>query len=268
MRWLVQLAVVIGVAVTGCSDASPAEVSVGDVPAVGSRIDERGGYIHLPLEQIGPSVEERHIVEFAAAVAQRRCLRSKGFTMPAVDRRDEVEPPSLRYGVWHRPTVKDYGYGLPPESRAAQRLSRFNRHQRTQKELSALRRCAAAEHLSLREPLPAELAAYELYERAIASRNARQLIDTWRQCLKSHGVPPPGSQSSWIPGGRNFDLSKQVAMTDVRCKERVGLVPGLVSIEARLQRGWISRHPDVVQQESAFVQETVFRAEDFLEKLK
>jgi hypothetical protein len=260
----------LGLLGTGCDSTNEERTQAAEIEsATGVTIDPRSGRIALPLSWYGPTRSERTTIEYAHELVVEHCMAAQGFRYLVFDRRSEAEDPSRLYGVWTTEAAARYGYGNPPKSSAERRLDRQNRRgfppggQRVFE--GCLRR---AGHLQIQDPLPGDVAAFELYSPAMQSKPAREAIRDWHRCLVAQGIPLPSKRSPWSPLGSRVRDTQGVALKDVRCKERANLVERLSEVEARFERRWIEEHRSILNRQRAQIERQLAAAKTVIARIQ
>ena len=249
------------VSLSGCGHGGSLDESAGTAPLryIGKpTISAAKGRILLPLDRFGLNWQERRLIDYAVQLEISRCMDADGHRYPLIDRRREKEQPSRLFGVWTVDDAKAFGYaGAPPPAGQVQmkRLASRTWSPAADRILAACFR--RARPLLLPEPLPGDVAAFRLYETAIRTPEARVAIDQWRRCLSRAGVPAPRPARPWVPAGLHGAAGENVAVIDVRCKQRNHLVPRLAEVAARVHRRWIETHQRVLARQRALVERTV-----------
>lgn len=260
------------VLVHGCGGSRVESGTVSHPPpgaATKVKLDEETGRIVLPLARFGASDRERRTIYYAHELMMGRCMHAQGFPYLVFDRRLEPEEPSRLYGVWTTEVARKYGYGLPPESREEDLLERQSRRGFARAGHQAFSGCTeSAARVQIPDPLAGDIAAFNLYDKALDSQPARGVIRAWHECLAAHGIPAPSDRYRWSPLGPRVRHTQRVALQDVRCKQRVDLVERLTEIEARVETRWIERHRGELTRQRAQIERQVRAAKTVIARMQ
>ena len=243
----------------GCGAAAP---TASRTPVDTFPPTEQVKTLQLPFDAYSFSDAELYTISNAEDVLIAECMRGKGFTWPMVDR--PTDGPDLRnrrrYGVIEMDIAR-YGYHVP-----AGLLTPIALEQAYDKRENAL--SAAAKQAAFGENGCGRKAAVQLH----ADSNADQALlvqsshdslydslgdpavapalTAWRDCLRQAKLTYPDplaamSDQKWW-ADEHAGPSKEeilVAVTDVTCKNRTGLVDVWYGAETRFQDKVLKQHP-------------------------
>jgi hypothetical protein len=249
-------------AFAGCGS----ETGSGADPGPQPRIDRARGVIVMPLNRYSLRDHERKTIDYAEDLVLGSCMHRHGGSFPVVDRRGEPPEPSRLYGIWTPRVARTYGYKAPPGSSGEQTLENFNAHldHAPPREVQAYSRCIKAQGLGrlvVPSPLKGDVAFFRIYGQTMRSRPALRVLADWHRCLKEHGIEPPSLRGSrqWIPPHAAGDVRK-IALTDVRCKQRVDLVQRLAALESTREGRWIAAHRSILRAQRREIEQVLARA--------
>lgn len=207
-------------------------------------IEEQTGSIVLPLERFSVSEAERFYLAKARTYVMQACLLERGVKAEVrLGDSDQAEP-SRRYGIWTMHQARERGYAVPhPAGRVILRGA-------PEHDVDACEGTEAHRVLTIRYP-DVQYADFDSYAVAKNLPAGRAVIDSWRQCLLSHGVAAsPQEDRTFLPQGVTMEPSasnKRIAVIDVKCKKRTELVQKLAAIEAEVQRERFEENPEAIQ---------------------
>lgn len=229
-------------------------------------VDPDSGQINLPLEAYSLSYRELRTIEYARDLLLAQCLRARGFSWVHFDRRSEPERVDTRYGPWTRQHAARYGYGGPPPTPAEQALEAENQRVLAPEEIAARSTCSdRVNEVTLVEPLPGDIAAFDVYQPVLESPEGRALIEEWRRCMSEHGIRTSEKYDEvWSPPGIPPELNEEqirIALVDVDCKTRTDLVRRMAALEARAQLAIIREHESDLAAQRDVIDDVVAAAE-------
>jgi hypothetical protein len=256
-------------AAVSCSTEDSVRARIG----VAAVVDRERKRIVLPMDRYSVSYRERRVIELAADLLLRDCMRRNGFDYVVIDRTDEPRPPERRYGVWLADDAAKLGYALPRPPAPTRRVERANRLPLRREEQAAIDHCTgspALRSIMLKEPLPGDLAAFRLYGRVLASDNAVAVLNEWRDCLRTAGIATTDDAGElFVPAAvrspeRRTPKNLAIAVHDARCKADVHLVERLAALEAQAQAHLIARHAAGLEAQRRNVVAVVRKARDVI----
>jgi hypothetical protein len=124
-----------------------------------------------------------------------------------------------------------------------------------------------AARLEIHDPLPGDLASFNLYRPALGSPAGKAAIRAWRKCLARHDLPIPDRRSPWSPLGTRLRHTQDIAVQDVHCKQQTQLVPRLAQAEAKLQHHWIETHKAALASQRAQIERQAHAAAAVIRRL-
>ncbi|MFC5217601.1 hypothetical protein [Streptomyces coerulescens] len=217
--------------------------------------------ITLPLDPYQITDEDYNTVSRALAVLTDRCMREKGFTY------DEPAAPGVataatgherRYGITVLKTAKKYGYHLG--GTPTQQARQPERSERYEHALTGTGRptgdkgdfddgCAGEAHRELEADI--DMTAVDLpqwykrdsFQRSLKDPRVTKEFAAWSGCMADAGhrfanpLDPPADRR--VMGAKVTDYERSVAVADITCKQRTGLVDTWQAVESALQRATV-----------------------------
>ncbi|MEV0146956.1 MULTISPECIES: hypothetical protein [unclassified Nonomuraea] len=224
----------------------------------------------MPFDAYNFSPAEIMTIEAAEDILIRDCMRGQGMAWELLPqaRQEDVEPPHRRrYGVIEPQMAQLFGYHVPAERPSvAARRARWDL--RTAK-LSARERRAAygdgtaddgggcARKIRRTRLQGAAKVDSSLFNRLIAQtfdasqrdENVVRAFRSWSACMTAAGVHYADplqavTDERWMRDEKPSSAEIRVAVADVRCKEKTGLVPVWARAEERLQNDAVRGHAE------------------------
>ncbi|MGK5630410.1 hypothetical protein [Streptomyces sp. URMC 123] len=248
--------------VAGCS--APAARTGHRAEAAPPMTDEARALV-LPFDAYEASLADYYTLRDAQDALTRTCMRERGFDWPVIDRPTAVDENRnrRRYGVIEPAVAERFGYHATPdlldpygvsgrEDRRDARLSDEEDRAANAPDTG----CVITAHRKLLDDARADVDLKlfnDLGERALAA--ARDEPDTaralreWSACMRGAGFDYPGPYEAmkddrwWKDDTLPTRQEIAVAVADVRCKQRSGLVEAWFAAEKRLQERAIRDHP-------------------------
>ena len=267
------------VAVAGCSSASVDPV-IARFQNDHADVSEATHTISLPLDHFEMSQTQVVEVEHANALLTDACMRKVGsFYPPAslVEWKAVAPVPDRRYGIWDETIAKRYGYGLPPSSvfdAANAKMRSLGKGWadklascQSPKNMLPVLRTDWADPTSekvLSVSAEGETVSFQSAEANKAWSTARQ---DWWKCLRGHSVTPRTGPTDWVPKFPASQHAKQVqiALIDIRCKQKTHLISRLADLEDRYQLEFISLNAALLKKQSESVDKEMTRVSKILE---
>ncbi|MEV4804348.1 hypothetical protein AB0K18_30465 [Nonomuraea sp. NPDC049421] len=259
--------VVLGcVVAAGCSAATTYAPPQQAVPPPGAEARR----LSVPFDVYNFSPAEMTIIEDAEDVLIGDCMREQGMTwepLPRV-RQEDVEPPHRRrYGVIEPEMARLFGYHVPAEMPSvAARRARWDL--RTEK-LSPMERRAAygdspdgdeagckarASRTRLHAAPDVDASLFnrlidQTFDASQRDEDVLRVFRSWSTCMKAAGITYADplqaiTDERWLRAATPSPEEIRVAVADVRCKEKTGLVPVWAEAEERLQNDVVRDHAD------------------------
>ncbi|MFJ4875506.1 hypothetical protein ACIP93_09875 [Streptomyces sp. NPDC088745] len=257
--WL-SAALAVPLALTaGCATQQPEPrgVRVPEVPAPSAEVLA----LRLPMDAYLLSVDEIYDGEAAADLLTRQCMKKLGFEWRLIDRPDFGDWRNRRrYGVVEPDVARSFGYHHVPallsptevyekKQRRELGLTPEEKKAATDEESGCQRRANDALWRGIRyDDAPAmRFSSKALEESAKDPRVVRATRD-WSACMRAagHAYATPAEavgDPRWDMAKPPTEAEKAVAVQDVRCQVRTGLVRTWFRVDGELQRKWIEEKP-------------------------
>lgn len=244
---------------SGCGVAAPPNPS-GDAAEFPPTAEVEA--LRLPFDAYDFSLAELYTISNAEDLLTSTCMAAKGLDWQVIERPTDLKDlrNRRRYGVIEMPIAGQFGYHVPaglltPVNVELQYDKRDAGLSEKQKEAALAENGCA--HEAVRRLRPAESP-----DQGLLHQLSRQSLDesqdeptvaaamrSWRDCVHESGFTYQDpfaavADSQWW-ADNTVEPSRQeiaVAVADVRCKERTGLVRVWHAAEARIQEEAIGRH--------------------------
>jgi len=219
--------------------------------------------LHLPFDAYTLSLAEMYTVANAQDWLTRDCMVTRHYDWKIIDRPTNLKDlrNRRRYGVIEPDIAQRYGYHVPAgllTPLAVDQTSdrRDNSLNETQKEVAyGDGGCARAAVAQLRLPESPDLALlgrldHESLDHAQTDSGVAPAMRSWRDCIRQMGFEYQSpfaamSDPAWWADDTAPASSREiaVAVADVSCKERTGLVAAWYAAEVRIQEAAIKKYP-------------------------
>ncbi|WP_432906295.1 hypothetical protein ACQP1S_12175 [Micromonospora matsumotoense] len=227
--------------------------------------------LRLPFDAYTLSLSGLYTVANAQDLLTRECMAARGEAWEIIERPTDLADlrNRRRYGVIEPGIAEHFGYHVPVglltprdvEQRYDARDSGLSETQKTA--LSGAGGCTAEAVIRLRPARKPDRKVDQglverLSQRSLADARGRpevaQALGDWRDCLRELGFSYPDpfaamADTAWWPTETAPPSAPEraVAVADVRCKERTGLVARWYAAETALQQAEIRRRPAYFQ---------------------
>ncbi|GAA0933775.1 hypothetical protein GCM10009560_40280 [Nonomuraea longicatena] len=222
---------------------------------------EEARRLMVPFDAYNFSPAEIMTLEVAEDLLIRDCMQGRGLTwqaLPGPPANESAPPNRRRYGVIEPRIVDVYGYRPPPDRPAV--LARKTNDLAARitaappEVKKAAKRCLDQARDKLADGAPKADAGF--FSRTIfasfdASKRDKKVVQafrSWSTCMAGEGFryPDPLAAITDARWGTKELSEKEIrtAQTDLRCKERSGLVAIWAAAENRIQNDIITAHPD------------------------
>ncbi|MCX5201409.1 hypothetical protein OG897_08080 [Streptomyces sp. NBC_00237] len=235
--------------------------------------------LRLPTDAYLLSVDEIYDGEEAADLLTRQCMRERGFEWRLIDRPDFGDWRNRRrYGVIEPDVAKSFGYHHVPALLSPTEV--YEEKHRRELALTPQEKKAATDEASgcqrrandtlwrgirYDDALAMRFSSKALAESAKDPRVLRAVRD-WSACMRGGGHSYPTHAKAI--GDARWDMAKPpsreekaVAVQDVTCQERTGLVRTWFRVDSELQQKWIAAKPKEFQALRAAKRSFLERAE-------
>ncbi|WP_205382148.1 MULTISPECIES: hypothetical protein [Streptomyces] len=235
--------------------------------------------LRLPIDEYSVSPEDHAVVQKAKIILANACLKRLGssYSLPPAEDPAEDAEISRRYGISDRATAARYGYHMPSAAPAAdEKLKPLSDDEKrlvfgeqgdgesAEGESVPDGGCFGEAEAKINEAGVPEAAISfasqvnrESFERSIGDERVDVVVKAWSKCMAESGYSYDSPLES--VGDEKFHSSekagaeeKRVALTDLDCKGRVGLIEKWGSVEAGMQKEAMKRDPEKLIQLKAF----------------
>ncbi|MFE0151077.1 hypothetical protein ACFWY5_28310 [Nonomuraea sp. NPDC059007] len=261
-RWSTTLALIAG-AVCACSTTPASTQARHPQEVVAPEAGAQAQRLRLPFDAYNFSPAEVMTLDVAEDLLVRDCMHALGRSwqaLPGPAEKESAPPHRRRYGVIEPRIADVFGYHAPPDrpaviARKTNDLARTTESPPNVRE--AAKRCLGQARTRMSAGAPQADAAF--FNRTIfatfdaSQRDVKvtQAFRTWSTCMAGEGFHYPDplaavTDKRWStanPSAREI----RAAQTDVRCKERTGLVSIWAEAETRIQNAAIRAHPKEFQ---------------------
>ncbi|WP_329018658.1 hypothetical protein OG271_15050 [Micromonospora rifamycinica] len=227
--------------------------------------------LRLPFDAYTLSLSGLYTVANAQDLLTRECMAARGEAWEIIERPTDLADlrNRRRYGVIEPGIAEHFGYHVPEGLLTPGDIEqRYDARDRVLSEtqtaaLSGAGGCTAEAVTRLR---PARKPDRKVDQGLVERLSQQSLVDSqgrpevkqalgkWRDCLREWGFSYPGpfaamSDSAWwtTEAAPPSESERAVAVADVRCKERTGLVARWYVAETALQQAEIRRRPAYFQ---------------------
>ncbi|MGW4506822.1 hypothetical protein ACWENO_19510 [Streptomyces sp. NPDC004436] len=221
--------------------------------------------VTLPIEEFALKSDDLLKIAKAEAVLLKRCMSRAGEDFnPPLPKPDSGISGELdrRYGVISETVAREYGYHLPEMSKISHGATSAEPISPRQKQLlygtpsdesvgpggcfGEVQRELREKHRDAAGAEIAQTISTESYKKSMESPIVRELFKSWSSCMKGRGFnfgsPIDSISNRSYMGPTVSDEEKKVALADVACKERIGLVGAWNREESRIQEGEIVKN--------------------------
>lgn len=232
---------------------TPAPVPV-DPALVSAQVDADAGTIVLPLDRFALTEREAAEIFSAQNLAFATCVTAAGIATPESASTPDLGASRL-YGVWYRPEVERYGYGLPDMQPA--HTAGDDTSGPTSAELAVFDRCSGTddvarfESAAIRPGFDYAEETTGMTDRVLADDEVEHVLEEWESCLAEVGLRRDQSRSPWAVAGTTTDPTEaniRTALLDLDCKDRVDYVARIAAVEAAVQAPIVQEHLAELQQ--------------------
>ncbi|WP_328900587.1 hypothetical protein OHR86_12160 [Streptomyces sp. NBC_00441] len=231
-----------------------------------------GVSFHLPLSRYSFSAEESALISQAERIVTEQCMARFHLGYESAGTDSSGRGPDRRYGITSATEAKESGYHMPrPPVRDSPRLS--------EREILVLMgslhpeqgspRKESVEVSGKRVPVPsggctgeasrsvlgtsqqsdAAAAAQEIsllsFKESRTDAKVVSAFKRWSVCMRKEGfdyASPLDPAEDFTEGESASVTEKRAALTDVECKEKVGLVAVWEGVESAIQEGKMKKH--------------------------
>ncbi|MFI8892300.1 hypothetical protein [Streptomyces paradoxus] len=245
--------------VTSCASPEPSGHARPTRPAASGDATSGQPRITLPLDPYQVSDEDFGTVSRALAELTDRCMRRQGLTyeVPAAQDTTASSPTGheRRYGITVLETARKHGYhlvGAPAEQPEQPKRSRAYERalSGTGKPLGGKGGfddgCTGEAHRKLESGIDMEAVDLpqwykrDSFQRSLGDPRVKAAFGAWSRCMAEAGhryagpLDPPADPG--VMGRTVTEHERSVAVADITCKQRTGLVDAWQQVETTLQR--------------------------------
>ncbi|GAA3501832.1 hypothetical protein GCM10019016_089390 [Streptomyces prasinosporus] len=251
----------LAAAVTSCASSEPAGHGRTTEPATAGKAAPLPR-ISLPLDPYQISDEDFSTVSRALGVLTDRCMERKGFDYDVPAPQDMATAPTgheRRYGITVPETAAKHGYHLA--GTPIQEQPRSPRSKRYERALTGTGKplgtpgsfddgCTGEAHRELESGIDMEAVDLpqwykrESFQRSLEHPRVKTAFASWSDCMSAAGhhyaspLDPP--EDPEVMGRKVTEHERAVAVADIECKQRTGLVRTWRDVEAALQRSTVT----------------------------
>lgn len=212
----------------------------------------------LPLDAFLLSDAQREVLRRATYAVHARCMSRFGFAVPHLSPPRAVAPAaSERYGIVDQANAARNGYHPVPRrtparsgatlSPAAEKVSSGTGPRTVGGRkvpdggcLGEARRVVSRAAPTIRDPMLAEKLSLDSFRRTLGDERVLAVQREWRACMAEAGYryrdPLAANDDPAFRTPAPSPREIAVAVTDVRCKDEIGLVTAVTAVEAEYQQ--------------------------------
>lgn len=280
------LVLLVGAVVTSCASPEPSGNARPTGPAASADATSGPPRITLPLDPYQVSDEDFGTVSRALAELTDRCMRRQGLSYEEPAPEDTPTSPTgheRRYGITVLETAREHGYHL--DGAPAREPERQKRSQRYERALSGTGKplggsdgfddgCTGEAHRELESGIDMEAVDLpqwykrDSFQRSLDDPRVKAAFGAWSRCMAEAGhryagpLDPPADPG--VMGRTVTEHERSVAVADITCKRRTGLVGAWHQVETTLQRSTVTTRAAQLKKARAEAKRLIARADKIL----